>query len=351
MLAEGADFVVGVDTHADKHAFALVEAKTALLVDSFELPAHAQGYRQALERVHRLAPGKRLWALEGSGSYGAGLARFLIERREIVREVARPLRRGMEGRLKSDSLDAYRAARAALERPRERPLASPRASGAREALRIMLTTREQVVEVRRTGLNQLRGLLVTAPDPIRRRLAKLSPKRLPAQCAALRMRNEASEEERAIVLALRLSGRRVLVASREAQVLKAEIESYVRRLAPALLEEPGVGPISAGFLLCAWSHKGRLRSEAAFARLAGCAPIPASSGKFIRHRLDHGGDRKVNRALYTIVLARRHSHEATIAYIDRRISEGKSSREAVRCLKRYVARRLFRLLESNALLT
>ena len=351
MLAEGADFVVGVDTHADKHSFALVEAKTALLLDSFELPANTQGYSQALKRMRRLAQGTRLWALEGSGSYGAGLARFLIAHGESVREVARPFRRGMEGRLKSDSLDAYRAARAALERPCERPLASPRASGTREALRVMLTTREQVVEVRRTGLNQLRGLLVTAPDPLRQRLAKLSPKRLPAQCAVLRSRPAASEEEQAIVLALRLVGRRVLVASREAEILKREIEQCVRRLGPALLEEPGVGPISAGFLLCAWSHKGRLRSEAAFARLAGCAPIPASSGKFIRHRLDHGGDRKLNRALYTIVLARRRSHEATIAYIDRRIKEGKSSREAVRCLKRYVALRLFRLLESTALPT
>jgi transposase len=350
MLAEGADYVVGVDTHADKHAFALVETKTALLLESFELPASAQGYRQALSRVQRLAQGKRLWALEGSGCYGAGLARFLIERKESVREVARPLRRGMEGRLKSDSLDAYRAARAALERPSERPLASPRASGMREALRVMLTTREQVVEVRRAGLNQLRGLLVTTPDPLRRRLSVLSPKRLPAQCQALRLRTGASEEERAVVLSLRLLGRRVMVANREAGLLQAEIERCVRSLAPALLAEPGVGPISAGFLICAWSHKGRLRSEAAFARLAGCAPIPASSGKFIRHRLDHGGDRKLNRALYTIVLARRRSHEATIAYIERRIKEGKSSREAVRCLKRYVARRLFRLLESGAIL-
>ena len=150
---------------------------------------------------------------------------------------------------------------------------------------------------------------------------------------------------------MRLCGRRILVASREAQVLQVEIERCVRGLGPALLAEPGVGPISAGFLLCAWSHKGRLRSEAAFARLAGCAPIPASSGKVTRHRLDRGGDRKLNRALHTIVLARRRSHEATIVYIERRLQEGKSSREAVRCLKRYVARHLFRLLEGNALLT
>jgi transposase len=212
---------------------------------------------------------------------------------------------------------------------------------------VLLATREQAVEVRRVGLNQLRALLVTAPDGLRQRLSDLSPRQLPQRCARLRTAG-LGEAAEASVLALRLCGGRVVAATAEARTLEREIERLVRTLAPALLEEIGVGPISAGFLLLGWSHRGRLRSEAAFARLAGAAPIPASSGAVLRHRLDRGGDRLLNRALHTIVLARRQCDPATIAYIERRTSEGKSTREAVRCLKRYLARRLYRLLERTA---
>jgi transposase len=343
MLAEGADCVVGVDTHGQRHSFALVDAGTGVLVREWVLPASCRGYRRALALARELAPGRRVWALEGSGCYGAGLARYLLAAGECVREVERPLRRGIEGRLKSDSLDAVRAARAAFERP----LAIPRAGGTREALRVLLTTREQAVQVRRVGLNQLRALLVTAPDGLRQRLSGLPRTRLTTRCATLRLRISADEQDRASTLALRLCAHRVRAADHEAQTLEREIERLVRTLAPALLDEPGVGPISAGFLLLGWSHHGRLRSEAAFARLAGSAPIPASSGKTVRHRLDRGGDRRLNRALHTIVLARRRHHPATIAYIERRLSEGKTNREAVRCLKRYLARHLYRLLEQT----
>jgi len=347
MVAETADFVVGVDTHGQRHWFALVEARTGALVREWELPACVKGYRRALELAEELAAGRRLWAVEGTGSYGAGLARLLIDAGEQVREVERPLRRGHQGRLKTDSLDALRAARAAFERR----LATPRAGGAREALRVLLATREQAIDVRRVGLNQLRALLVTAPDGLRQRLSGLSPRRLPARCARLRLPAGAGEAEQASVLTLRLCARRVIGATREAEALEREIERLVQALAPGLLAEPGVGPISAGFLLLGWSHHGRLRSEAAFARLAGSAPIPASSGKVSRHRLDRGGDRRLNRALHTIVRARRRNHPPTIAYIERRVSEGKSSREAVRCLKRYLARHFYRLLEQTAAAT
>jgi transposase len=343
MLAETADFVVGVDTHGQRHSFALVHARTGALVREWKLPACAQGYREALTLAQQLGHGRRLWALEGSGCYGAGLARFLLAAGECVGEVERPLRRGVQGRLKSDSLDALRAARAGFERP----LARPRADGTREALRVLLATREQAVQVRRVGFNQLRALLVTAPDQLRQRLAGLPRTRLAIRCRTLRLPAAAGEQERATVLALRLCAQRVTAADQEAQTLEREIERLVRTLAPALLDEPGVGPISAGFLLLGWSHQGRLRSEAAFARLAGSAPIPASSGKTVRHRLDRGGDRRLNRALHTIVLTRRRSHPATIAYIERRTQEGKTTREAVRCLKRYLARHLYRLLEAT----
>lgn len=165
---------------------------------------------------------------------------------------------------------------------------------------------------------------------------------------ALRADRAQAPEVRACLLALRLCARRVDEASKEAAALEREIRVLVEGVCPRLLQEPGVGPISAATLLVSWSHRGRLRSEAAFARLAGAAPIPASSGHIVRHRLDRGGDRRLNRALHTIALSRRKYDPRTIAYVERRRAEGKSLREAVRCLKRYLARSLFRLLESSA---
>jgi transposase len=147
------------------------------------------------------------------------------------------------------------------------------------------------------------------------------------------------------LLALRALARRVKALTVEERELAGEIETLTRKLAPQLLDQPGVGPLAAAQVLICWSHHGRISSEAAFARLAGCAPIPASSGRTIRHRLDRSGDRKLNRALHMILITRRRSHPATIAYIERRAQEGKSRREATRRLKRYLAHNLYRLLE------
>jgi len=345
MLTEPADYVLGVDTHADAHAFALVDARSGALLREYALPACRSGYRQALKLARRQGPGRRVWAIEGTGSYGAGLTRFLEAQGERVFEIERPQRRGRQGRLKSDALDALRAARVALAGER---LSQPRAAGEREALRILLVTREQAVSVRRAGLNELRSLLVTAPDELRERLRALPRGRLVSACLKLRWRTQSDPALAASRLALKACAERVSQATRQAAELEGEIERHVRSLCPQLLALRGVGPISAGIVLTAWSHKGRLRCEAAFARLAGAAPIPASSGKVCRHRLDRGGDRRLNRALHTIVLCRRRNDADTIAYIARRVSEGKSEREAVRCLKRYLARSLFRLLERHA---
>ena len=152
---------------------------------------------------------------------------------------------------------------------------------------------------------------------------------------------------RGTLIALRALARRLHALTAEERELKREIQALVAGLAPALLDEPGVGPVAAAQVLISWSHRGRFSSDAAFARLAGAAPIAASSGQVVRHRLDHGGDRQLNRALHTIVVSRRKHDPATIAYIERRRAEGKSAREAIRCLKRYLARHLFRLLEAG----
>jgi transposase len=342
MLADDVAFVVGVDTHADTHALALVDAHTQRSRCSLTIPACRRGYRQALRLACRRAPGRRVWALEGSGSYGAGLARFLAERGESVLEVERPAREGRRGRLKSDALDAERAARQVLAGAAG---ARPRLGAETQALRALLSTRAGAVVARTSALNELRALLVIAPPELRERLQGKSEAALLAAC--LRLRPGRSDSERAaLALALRSLAQRVRQLRAESQALQAELARRVETLAPQLLAQQGVGPISAAALLVAWSQPGRLRSEAAFARLAGVAPIPANSGKTIRHRLDRGGDRRLNRALHTIVLSRRRLDAETKGYIARRLSEGKSEREAVRCLKRYLARSLFRLLEA-----
>jgi len=215
------------------------------------------------------------------------------------------------------------------------------------ALRLLLLARRGAVDVRREALVQLRSVLVTAPDRLRGELRGLPAKRLLERCSRLRRARTATPDELAARLVLRSLAHRVEAASVEADQLEQEILAHVRALAPQLLAEAGVGPIVAAQLLVAWSHRGRVRSEAAFARLAGVAPLPASSGQTTRHRLSRGGDRQLNLALHTIVLHRRQHDPQTKDYIARRTAEGKSSREATRLLKRYLARHLFRLLQNQ----
>jgi transposase len=343
MLADEVDVVIGVDTHRDRHALCAVEARSGGARYQWQISADAWGYAQALALVSAHCSGRRAWAVEGSGAYGAGLARYLIERGERVVEIDRPCRRGERTRAKDDALDARRAARAALAR--ERP-ANPRAGGIREAIRVLMVARAGAVEVRRQAVGQLRALIVTAPEELRGRLRGLSELTLLARCAALRAPRGADPALQATAAALRALARRALQATDEAKQLERDIAGHVRALCPQLLAEPGVGPISAAQLLLGYSHAGRFPDEGAFARLAGVAPIPASSGQVVRHRLDRGGDRQLNRALHTVVLVRRQRDPRTKAYIARRVQEGKSTREAARCLKRYVARHLYRLLEA-----
>ena len=344
MVAELVDYVVGVDTHRDEHTLALVEAATGALVAQRTVESNNRGYAEALRFARQQAEAARLWAIEGAGHYGAGLARYLSERGETVLEVGRSAHSERRLHGKDDRLDAVRAARAAL---RAEPLPLPRAGDRREALRLLLVARGSAVDVRREALTQLRSVIVTAPERLREELRELPVGPLLERCSRLRQPSAARPDELAARLVLRTLARRIAAASAEAEQLEREIAEHVQTLAPQLLEEPGVGPIVAARLLVAWSHRGRVRSEAAFARLAGVAPIPASSGQTVRHRLSRGGDRQLNRALHTIVLHRRQHDPQTRAYIARRIAEGKSRREATRLLKRYLARRLYRLLQSR----
>jgi len=341
MLADELDYVVGVDTHRDEHVIAVVTAPAGAVVAGAAAAANGGGYRELLRVATHHAPGRRAWAIEGSGSYGAGLARFLADRGETVFEVSRTPRSSQRLRGKDDTLDAVETARAALASGAH---ARPRIGERREALRLLLVARRSAVDVRRQALVQLRAVIVTAPDQLRRELRRLPTGRLLERCSRFR-RSSGADDEVTTRLVLRSLARRAEAATSEASELEREILTHVRALAPALLDEPGVGPIVAAQILVAWSHHGRVRSESAFARLAGVAPIPASSGQTQRHRLSRGGDRQLNRALHTIVLHRRQHHPKTKDYIEKRIAEGKSRRDATRLLKRYLARHLYRLLE------
>jgi len=340
MLADELDYVIGVDPHRDTHALAVVDVRSGAVLFEATALADGEGYESVLRLANQHAPGRRAFAVEGTGSFGAGLARFLVSQEERVLEVGRLRRERRSG--KSDALDAIRAARSVLGQTRP---ARPRAGGEREALRALSAAREGAVTARRAGLCQLRGLLVSAPEPLRAELRSLTRAQLLRRLAAVRPEGRQNPELRGTLLALRALARRVKALTVEERELAREIETLTRKLAPQLLEQPGVGPLAAAQLLISWSHRGRITSEAAFARLAGCAPIPASSGQTVRYRLDRGGDRRLNRALHMILVTRRRTHAPTIAYIERRIHEGKSRREAIRCLKRYLARNLYRLLE------
>lgn len=344
MVADEVDYVVGVDTHLEEHVLAVVAVPSGAVLAQESVRAHGAGYAAALRFAAEAASGARVWAIEGTGSYGAGLARYLAGRGETVLEIGRTPRTERRLRGKDDWLDAARTARAALA---SETLALPRSGDRREALRLLLVARRSAVDVRREALGQLRGVIVTAPDGLRQELRGLPVGGLLERCSRLRRSSAMSTDEVATRLVLRSLARRIQAATLEAAELEQEILGHVRALAPRLLDERGVGPIVAAQLLVAWSHHGRVRSEAAFARLAGVAPIPASSGQTTRHRLSRGGDRQLNRALHTVVLHRRQHDPTTKDYIARRIAEGKTRRDATRLLKRYLARHLYRLLQQT----
>jgi transposase len=344
MLADELDYVVGVDTHLDEHVLAVVASPSGAVVGKRSVRANTRGYASALRFAVEAGSGGRVWAIEGTGSYGAGLARYLASRGETVLETSRVPQTERRLRGKDDALDAVRTARAALA---SETVARPRSGERREALRLLLVARRSAVDVRREALGQLRGVIVTAPDGLREQLRTLPVGKLLDRCSRLRRSSAMSSDEVATRLVLRSLARRIQTATVEAAELERELLGHVRALEPRLLDEPGVGPIVAAQLLVAWSHRGRLRSEACVARLAGVAPVPASSGKTTRHRLSRGGDRQLNRALHTVVLHRRQHDPATRDYIERRVAEGKSRRDATRSLKRYVARHLYRLLQQT----
>lgn len=348
MLADSADYVVGVDTHKDTLTAAAVEVLTGQTRWEASVPACASGYERLLELATEQAPGRCVWAIEGTGSYGAGLACLLGERGERVVEVDCPKRteRGRDG--KSDPIDALRAARKALASSRHH---QPRARGDREAIRVLSRAREGALKARTQAIGHLEAMCTSAPEGLRSKLRGLRGRKLVDRCRRLRANAASSCEERSTITALGSIARRIVFLEQEAKELETELGVIVARVCPELLAEQGVGVITAAELINAWSHQGRIRSEAAFAKLCGTAPLPASSGKTIRHRLNRHDDRRANRALHAIITTRKRVHTNTRDYRQRRTTEGKTEREITRCLKRYLARQLFKTLENHATIT
>jgi transposase len=346
MLTESVDGVIGVDTHTDTHTACLVDA-AGREICTVTVETTADGYSGLLAWGLQQAPGPRLvWAVEGCRSHGAGLLRALLAAGQQVVEAGRPRRVGRRPGGKSDPADARLAARTALAAGHH---AQPRSDGDREALRILLVAREHANTTRTAAINLFKSLLLTGPDQLREPLRRLSTPRQTAACAVMRISAHQSTADRVLRQTLRNLAQRIRLLDKEIRANERQLQTLVRAVAPALLAEPGVGPISAAYLLIAWSHSGRCRSEAAFAALAGVSPLEASSGRVKRHRLNRFGDRSLNRALHTIVNWRMtHGHEPTQHYLTRRRAQQKSDPEIRRCLKRYTARHLFRLMEATA---
>ncbi|MFB8137413.1 IS110 family transposase [Streptomyces mirabilis] len=313
----------------------------AKLIESCSFPATADGYRQLLDWARSQGTVERA-GVECTGSYGAALSRFLRGNGLVVIEVNQPDKATRRRRGKTDTIDAEAAAHAVLS---GRATATAKhADGPAEALRLFKMAKVSAVKARTQAINQLRAVLVTATPELREPLDGLTIPKLVRACAAL-PRAAADTAAAAAVFTLRLLARRVKELDDEIAVLKEQITDVIGQHTPQLLECYGVGPdTAAALLIAAGDNPERLRSEASFASLCGVSPVEASSGKTQRRRLNRGGDRQANSALYTIVLARLRWETRSRSYVERRIAEGKTRREAIRCLKRYVARELYTLI-------
>jgi transposase len=327
----------GVDTHADVHVAAALDAIGGLLGVQ-EFAATPAGYACLLGWLGGFGT-VSLVGIEGTGSYGAGLARHIAAAGIRVVEVDRSDRQDRRRAGKSDPLDAVSAARAAQS---GRAAGAPKGrDGQVEAIRALMVAKRTARSERIQTINQARSLIVTGPEDLRARFAGHSADGLVAGLASLRPR-PGSMVRYHTLLALRELGRRVEFLDGQLQRLDALIIPLVTARAPGLLARYGVGhDTAAKLLIAAGDHPGRLRSEAAWAHLCATAPIPASSGKTVRHRLNPGGDRQANHALWRIVITRMSSHPPTRAYVERRTKEGLSKKEIIRCLKRYVAREVY----------
>ncbi|QDY66478.1 IS110 family transposase [Glutamicibacter halophytocola] len=345
IVAHSHSFVVGVDTHARKHVYALIDTITGALLDTNDFPTSATGINRAIAWVSRRteAATNTLWVIEGAATYGAILAGVIAARNFQVVE-APFMGKRQKGAGKSDVIDAHRMATAVLGLQEEK-LRQPRANeGIRQGLRILLSARESMTHERTRAVNALNALVRANPLGVDAR-QKLNVTQI-GEISRWREREEELSLKIARAEAVRLA-KHVSTLDEQLKNNESQLDELVRASeASALLNETGFKAITAAKCLVAWSHAGRVRSEAAFAALAGTSPIPASSGNTSRHRLNRGGDRTLNSALHMVAVTCMAHDRTTREYVEKRRAEGKTDREIRRCLKRYLARRVFKILSA-----
>jgi transposase len=323
---------IGVDTHKQWHVAVALD-RLGRLIGSLTVAATGAGYQQLVVWAQTL--GEPVFGIEGCGSYGAGLTRFLADHGETVFECERPSRGERRGG-KNDLVDATLAARRIVA---GEGLSVPRGGGQREQLRVLLLERRGASRARTAALNQLDAVIVTAPDDLRRRLSTVPRTHLVGTVVRLRRRPDGA------TAAPRRIARRIQLLTAELDEIDAELAGLVSQIAPQLLAECGVGPVCAAQLLVSSGDPRRMASEASFAALGGTNPLDASSGKQQRHRLNRGGDRQLNWALHVIALQRVHHHAQTRRYYQSLLARGKTPKEAKRCVKRALARHFYNRLK------
>jgi transposase len=340
MTSTAVAVIGGVDTHADVHVAAACDHLGGVL-GTQAFPSTAVGYRQLLAWLRSFGELDTV-GVEGTGSYGVGLTRFLLEAGVELREVLRPNRQVRRRRGKTDVVDAIAAARSVINGEAS---ARPKShDGAVEALRVLKIAHRSAHKSRTQALNQLRDLVTTAPDALRTELRGLRRRQRLALCAAFRP-GDRDDLTSITKLAMRGLARRIADLDEEISLLEVRRRRITRDVAPDLVAAHGIGPDTAtGLLLAAGDNPHRLHSERSWAALLASSPVEASSGKTQRHRLNRGGDRHGNSALWRIVIVRMGTDPRTKAYVERRIKEGKNKSEIIRCLKRYVARETYDLL-------
>ena len=338
-MAASQRVVVGIDTHLDTHHVAVITDAGKPVADG-EFPTSPAGYNQAVRWAQSFGM-IVIAGVEGTSSYGAGLTRVLQATGIEVAEVSRPDRAARRREGKSDPLDAYAAARAALAGD---GLAVPKDERT-IALRALLSARRSAVKAHTAATNQIHALLVTAPAELRERFRRHSSTALVTTLARCRPGTHRDPTTAAVLTAAKVLAQRVEFLEHQKRDLTAQLHALVTQINPALSTAFGVGPDTAARLLVtAGTNPHRLRSEASFAALCGVAPVPASSGKITRHRLSRGGDRAANNALYRIALVRMSAHPPTRDYVERQTAKGRTKKEILRLLKRAIAREVFRLL-------
>lgn len=339
------EVVLGVDTHLDLHV-AVALNQLGRRLDSMSLPTTTRGYDKLLSWARGL--GSVTYAgVEGTSSYGASLTRYLQAKGIEVLEVERPKRRHLHRNGKSDPIDAEAAARTVLS---DEATGEPKSKdGPVEMIRTLRVARNSAIKAKTQAANQLKNLRVTAPDELQHRLHGLSTRRMVPVAARFRPGSEPEDVQSATKFAMRSIARRHQALSEEIAELNAQIDRLLAEVAPQLISLPFIGTDSAAMLLTvAGDNPERLKTEASFASLCGVSPVEASSGKVVRHRLNRGGDRDANSVLHMICVRRMGKDKRTQEYVARRTAEGKSKREIMRCLKRYIAREVYRVLVSGA---